>query len=120
MRSTRVNKFNELIAREVAEIIRDKLIDPRLGLVTVHEASLSPDLKSGKIYVSILEQDKVADTIKVLNQAAGFIQNALAKKLSGLRVIPKLKFFHDASLEEGAKIEKMLHLCQHNEKTQDP
>jgi ribosome-binding factor A len=103
-RSVRVS---DLIKEEVAEIIMHRLKDPRLGFITVTNARVSNDLRHAKIYVSILEDVKKMESLKILNASARFIKGELARKLT-MKFIPQLVFKLDESVEYGAKINRIL------------
>jgi len=103
-RSARVS---DLIKEEVADIIMHKLRDPRLGFITITDAKVSDDLRHAKIYVSIFEDAKQEESLKVLTSSAGFIRSELGKRLK-MKFIPELIFKFDSSIAYGAKIDKIL------------
>ncbi|MEK7741400.1 MAG: 30S ribosome-binding factor RbfA [Nitrospirota bacterium] len=92
---------------EIADIIMNKVKDPRLGFVTVTGAKITEDLKIATIYLSILKEEEKETTIEMLNSAKGFIRAELAKRLK-MKFIPSLTFRIDESLEYGVRIEKLL------------
>jgi ribosome-binding factor A len=95
------------VKEEVASIIMNRLKDPRLGFITVTEARVSNDLRNAKIYVSVLEEAKKTETLKILTSSAGFIRSELAKRLK-MKFTPELVFKFDETIEYSAKIDKML------------
>jgi len=100
----RTRRVGEQIQRELAALIHDELRDPRLGMVSISSVQVSRDMAHAKIHVSVLGKDEqVADSLSVLNHAAGFLRHKLGKILH-MRVIPVLRFYHDRSLEEGARL----------------
>jgi ribosome-binding factor A len=100
----RTRRVGEQIQRELAELIRSELKDPRLGMVSISAVQVSRDLGHAKVFVSVLgSEDQSADSVKVLKHAAGFLRHKLGKSLH-IRVIPELHFFLDRSLEEGARL----------------
>lgn len=103
----RMQRISDLIHRNIAKILSEEFKDPRIGLVTVMGIEVSRDLSFAKVYVSIYETDKVVQTLKVLNGASGFFRSHLAK-MCHLRVIPKLKFIFDDSVQKGARIHSLL------------
>ncbi len=103
-RSARVG---DLIREEVADIIMHKLRDPRLGFITVTEAWISDDLRHARVYVSVLEDAKKNETLKILASSARFIRSELSKRVK-IKFIPKLVFKLDKSIEYGAKMDKIL------------
>ncbi len=105
----RIERVNNLIRREISELIQRQVKDPRLGaFVTVTEVNTSPDLKYAKIFVSCIsgKQEKQR-TLKVLNAAAGFLRTELAKNLK-LRRVPELSFHWDDSIEHGDRILRLI------------
>jgi ribosome-binding factor A len=104
-RSARVGRH---IRNHLAELLRKKIRDPRLRAVTITEVDLSPDLRLAKIYFSAAgDKQAVAKAEAGFAQARAFIKRHLAANL-GLRYMPDLRFYHDTSLEYGARIENLL------------
>ena len=100
----RTDRVGAEMQRELAELIREELKDPRLGMVSVSAVQVSRDLSHAKVYVSVLgTEEQTQESIKVLKHAAGYLRHKLGKQLH-IRVIPELHFFHDRSLEEGARM----------------
>jgi len=94
-----IEQVNELIRREISDLLQHQAKDPRLGsFVAVTEVSTSPDFKYAKIFVSsIANEEEKQQTLSVLAGAAGFFRNELARRLK-LRRIPKLNFHWDDSV----------------------
>jgi len=103
----RSDRVGDLIREEVADIIMYKLKDPRIGFVTVTGADLTPDLKSARIFVSILKEEDREQTLEILNASKNFIRSALRKRLK-MKIIPTVEFRLDTSIEYGFKIDKLL------------
>jgi ribosome-binding factor A len=103
----RSQRVSDLIREEIADIIMNKVKDPRLGFVTVTGAKITEDLKIATIYLSILKEEEKEKTLEMLNSAKGFIRAELAKRLK-MKFIPSLTFRIDESLEYGVRIEKLL------------
>jgi ribosome-binding factor A len=103
----RSQRVSDLIREEIADIIMNKVKDPRLGFVTVTGAKITEDLKIATIYLSILKEEEKETTLEMLNSAKGFIRAELAKRLK-MKFIPSLTFRIDESLEYGVRIEKLL------------
>ena len=104
----RTERLGEQLQREIAELIRDQLKDPRLGLVTVTAVEVSRDLSHAKVFVSELLDAKRAGTVKSLNSAAGFLRREIGKRLS-IRMIPEIHFHYDESIEEGVRMDRLIH-----------
>ena len=105
--SGRMRRVNESVRAVVAEAVGE-LKDPRIGLVTVTGVSVSPDLREGTVYVSVLgnEKKRVA-TLAGLASAHAVLQARLARELHMKRT-PHLTFEYDPSVEHGVRISKLI------------
>ena len=105
----RIERVNNLIRREISELIQRDLRDPRIDdFVTVTEVSTSTDLKFAKVFVSCISgKDEGRKTLTVLNSASGFLRTELARKIR-LRRIPELSFYWDDSIEHGDHILRLI------------
>lgn len=103
----RLGRINEVMQRELAKLVQNKCRDPRLGFVTISAVEVAANLEFAKVYVTVLEDDKLAQSIEVLNNAAGFFRTELSK-LKMLRIIPKLRFVYDSSIMQGKRIDALL------------
>ncbi len=103
----RSQRVSDLIREEIADIIMNKVKDPRLGFVTVTGAKITEDLKIATVYISILKEEEKETTLEMLNSAKGFIRAELAKRVR-MKFIPSLTFRIDESLEYGGRIERLL------------
>ena len=94
------------IQRELAEIIRTELKDPRVGMVTIQAVEVTPDYAHAKVFFSVLIGDpKECET--ALNQAAGFLRNGLFKKLM-IHTVPTLHFQFDRTTERAADMNALI------------
>lgn len=111
----RPNRVAEEIKRELVEIIRTEIKDPRVaGLVSVTGVEVSGDLSYAKIFISKYGSAKAREeALKGLEKASGFIRSELSKRLK-LRYMPELIFALDDSLDYGAKIETILNTINDN------
>jgi len=106
--STRTNRIGDLIRDEVSNMLLRDLRDPRIGFVTITGASVSPDLRNVRLYVSVLgEASAREESLQALNSAAGFVRRTIFKNLR-LRHSPTISFHLDESLDRGARIEEVL------------
>ncbi|MEK6581038.1 MAG: 30S ribosome-binding factor RbfA [Nitrospirota bacterium] len=103
----RSQRVSDLIREEIADIIMNKLKDPRVGFITVTGAKITEDLKLATVYVSVLKPEEKKGTLEILNSAKGFIRAELAKRVR-MKFIPALTFRVDESIEYGDKIERLL------------
>lgn len=109
MNNARLTRINDEILKEVAEIIRAELKDPRLDkMIVVTRVNTTNDLKQCKIYVSIMgSEDEKKEALIGLKNSAGFIRKQIASRLN-LRNTPELAFVVDDSLDESYRISKIL------------
>lgn len=105
---SRRDRVSEQIRRELAEIIRSELKDPRVGMISLTEVEVSPDYAHAKVYFSSMAGSDTLDSVQVgLQQASGFLRSELGKRIS-IHMIPQLHFVFDDSLERGAQISKLI------------
>ena len=104
----RPERLAEQIRMDVAEILQSQLKDPRLPLVTCTRVAVTNDLKSAKLYVSVLgDEAQSKRAMKVLEGATGYVRRLLAARL-GLRTAPDVRFVFDPSIEYGIRLEELL------------
>ena len=104
---SRSQRMAEQIRRDLAEIVRDELKDPRMGFLSFSAVKLSRDLSNAVIYCSVMEEDKQTETLETLNRATGFLRSKLASRMRS-RTVPILKFINDESLVRGAAMETLI------------
>ncbi len=100
---------NHEVYKELNNIIREGLKDPRVALMTsIVSVEVAPDLKTCKAYVSVLGDEKAqADTMKGLKSAEGYIRRELARRLN-LRNTPVITFVMDQSIAYGVAMSKKI------------
>ncbi len=104
----RADRVAEAIQEEVADLIRMRIKDPRVGFVTITGVEVTPDLRHARIFYSLVGDAAAREaTQRGLESAAGFIQGELGRRLR-LRFAPVVEFRFDPSLERGARIEQLL------------
>lgn len=105
---SRSRRVAELVQQELARLIQRQITDPRLGMITVANIDISRDLQNAKVFVTSLGGDaKVEELLKTLNDMAGHFRYELSQVLS-LRVVPKLKFVFDSSIERGSRLSALI------------
>jgi ribosome-binding factor A len=116
----RPERVGHLMQREIADILANKLRDPRLGaMVSVTDVEVTSDLSFARVYVSLLPQEENRDRVLAgLQNAAGFVRRELAPRL-GLREVPELRFLLDTSIERGARVEDLLRRISEGETIED-
>jgi len=94
------------IQRDLAELIARELKDPRVGMVTLNSVEVTPDYAHAKVYFSVLTGDP-QETVDGLNAAAGFLRNALFKRLH-IHTVPTLHFMFDRTTERAADMNALI------------
>ena len=115
--SSRGRKIGDLIQREVAVLVQREIKDPRIGMVTINEATVSRDLAFSDIYFTVLPSENTEIVEEVLNEASGFLRSQLAKVLS-IRTTPKLRFHYDNTIESGARMNKAINKALSQDQSQ--
>lgn len=112
MKPSRTQRLNSEYQREISSVISGALKnrEPNLkGIISVTETDVAPDLKTAKVYVSVLAAtpEEKARTLEVLSENAGFIRHELAKVMK-MRTVPQLTVLEDKSMEYGSKMDALL------------
>lgn len=107
--SVKNTRINAEVQRELSTLIREECKDPRIHpLTSVIAAEVAPDLKTAKIYISVLgDEEALASTIKGLKSAASHLRSKLARSLN-LRNTPELTFVGDCSIAYGVSMSKLI------------
>ncbi len=106
--SRRPDRVGEMVRMAISQVILHGLRDPRIGLATITEVKMTPDLKLARVFVSVLgnsEQQKV--TVQQLNYARAHIRHEISSLLK-LRRVPELMFEYDSSADYGTRIEELI------------
>jgi ribosome-binding factor A len=112
----RVARINTQIQRELAEIIRDELRDPRVKGVTLTSVEVSPDMRNARIHVSVLALDgKPLEAAAALNGAAPKLRQALKHRLA-IKHIPELRFHGDATAATADHVNKLIREAREEDK----
>ena len=112
MKSLRGERLSAEYQKAVYDVIFNQLknrTDGVRGLVSITKADVAPDLKTAKIYVSILGKDAAEEdaTFATLCEYAGFIRHELAQVMR-MRTVPELHFIRDETMEYGSKIDRLI------------
>lgn len=107
--SQRPERVGQEIQAAVADMLtRGQLHDPRIGYITLTGVKVSPDLRTARIYYSLIgTAEQVKTTQEGLDAAKGFVRREITQRLR-LRFSPEVFFSYDGSLAEGDKIERLL------------
>lgn len=95
------------IRRDLAKLIQKEIKDPEVGFVSLSDVEVTRDLSHAKVYITVFEPEKAAESIKALSRAAAFLRHRLGQELR-LRHVPELHFLHDSSVETGGHIDELI------------
>ncbi len=103
-----MRRVNEVMREVIGGTIATDLQDPRIGFVTVTAVETSPDLRSARVFVSVLgNESEREETLAGLRSSHGVIQSAVAAQLR-LKRTPTLSFHYDPSIERGDRVTRLL------------
>lgn len=101
-----------MLREELSDIIRREVKDPRIGFMSITSVEVPPDLRSARVFVSVLGTDQERlDTLEALTSAAMYIRRQLKPRLR-MRQIPVLEFRDDRSMEHAQQITATLREIQ--------
>lgn len=104
----RSRRIAEQVQRELSDIIRLELKDPRVGMITITDVEVSPDQSHARIFFTLLgDLPRITDATTGLQHAAGFLRSQLAQRMK-LRVVPQLQFKYDESVERGMRLSRLI------------
>ena len=106
----RSDRVGDAIQRELAELIRHEIRDPRIGMVNVNAVKVASDLSTAKVYVTFVDQsaqNPVETRIAVLNKAAGFLRSRIGKEIQ-MRSVPRFYFQHDETVYNAENISNLI------------
>ena len=116
--SVKNTRINGEVLKELSNIIRSEIKDPRINPMTsVVAVEVAPDLKTCKAYISVLgDEQSQQDTITGLKSAEGYIRRQLARTVN-LRNTPEIRFILDQSIEYGINMSKLIdEVTEHDNK----
>ena len=103
----RRDRVKEQIMRELAEMVRTGLKDPRAGFITINEVDVSRDYSHATVYYTVLDDSTRDVTEAALEHAKGHLRSELAKRIKLFKT-PELHFKYDQSLERGMSISHLI------------
>ena len=104
----RADRVNALLQRELATLISEELRDPRISFPTVTSVETTSDLRTARVFVSVLgDDDAVTSTMKALNEARPFIRREVGSR-TDLRFVPDIEFVNDGSAARASRIATLL------------
>ncbi len=106
MKTPRARRVGEQIRQELADILWREMKDPRVHGVTINAVDVTSDLEHAKVWYTLLAGED-AEISKALTRAAGFLRTELSHRMR-MRVVPKLTFQYDRSIERGAHLSQLI------------
>ena len=104
----REDQLSGAITRELSDLIRTRMKDPRIGFASITGVELSHDLRYAKVYVSVMgSPEEQHETMRGLGSATGFLRRELAQRLT-IRHVPEIAFRLDESIARGARVLDLL------------
>ena len=117
---SRRDRVSEQIRRELAELIRTELKDPRVGMISITDVEVTADYAHAKVFFSTLAgSENLPEVMTGLQKASGFLRRELGKRIS-IHMTPQLHFVFDQSLERGADLSKLIQEAVAISKAADP
>jgi ribosome-binding factor A len=108
MPTARMRRINEALREVIGGAISAELQDPRIGFVTVTAIETSPDLRSARVYVSVLGDERQREaSLAGLRSSHGVLQAAIAREMR-IKRTPTLTFHYDESIERAARLSRLL------------
>jgi len=106
-RSGRLARVGEQIRRELADVLRREVRDPRVAGISLTDVEVSPDYAHAVVYFSCLDTAQVPTALEGLGRAAGFLRSQLAQRVK-LYATPDLRFVYDESIERGDRLSRLI------------
>ena len=103
----RPQKVADMIQRELSDLLRRDVRDPRVGMVTITSVDVSPDLSHAKVFFTTLDKEHLEETTRGLQRAAGFLRSQLAHRMK-MYTTPELRFVYDESVERGDHLSRLI------------
>ena len=105
---TRAERISMKIQQAITELLTKKISDPRIEMATVSRVKMTSDLRLASVYVTVFgDENRIADTLAGFKKSKGFIKKQIAPQL-GLKYMPELRFFHDDSFDEAARMDALI------------
>lgn len=105
---SRGQRVSEQIRRELAELVRQELKDPRVGFISLTDVELTPDYAHAKVFFTAMAgSGSVPEALEGLRRASGFLRRELGKRIR-IHTLPELHFHYDSSIEEGSRLSQLI------------
>jgi ribosome-binding factor A len=103
----RSDRVAEQVRRDLADLIRSELKDPRVGMISLTAVELTPDYAHAKVFFTTLDTGHLEEVERGLKRAAGFLRRELGRRIH-IHTLPELHFVYDNSLERGASMSLLI------------
>ena len=104
----RARRVADQIQRELPELIRQEVKDPRVGMLTITEVEVNRDMEFARVYFTTMGGEaEHAACLQGLQRASGFLRSQLSHRMQ-LRVVPKLTFVYDRSVAHGMALSRLI------------
>ena len=105
---SRSQRVVEQIRRELAELIRLEVKDPRVGFITLTDVEITPDYAHAKVFfTNMTGEGDVPEILQGLRRASGFLRRELGRRIR-IHIISELHFHYDRSVEEGSRLSQLI------------
>lgn len=105
---SRSQRVVEQIRRELAELIRLEVKDPRVGFITLTDVEITPDYAHAKVFFTSMQGEEGLDeTLAGLRRASGFLRRELGRRVR-IHTTPELHFHYDRSVEHGSRLSRLI------------
>jgi ribosome-binding factor A len=104
----RLRRVADQVQRELSDILRSELKDPRVGMITLTGVEVSPDFAHAKVFFTSLAEAAQRDEVRAgLKRASGFLRTMLGARLK-IHSTPELHFVYDESIESGIRLTHLI------------
>ena len=103
----RGDRVAEQVRRDLADLIRSELKDPRVGMISLTAVELTPDYAHAKVFFTTLNSEHLKEIEQGLKRASGFLRRELGRRIH-IHTLPELHFIYDSSLERGMNLSQLI------------
>ena len=103
----RSDRVAEQVRRDLADLIRSELKDPRVGMISLTAVELTPDYAHAKVFYATLNSEHLEEIERGLKRASGFLRRELGRRIH-IHTLPELHFIYDNSIERGASLSLLI------------
>jgi ribosome-binding factor A len=113
----RTEQVGDLLKEELSRLLEREAKDPHIGFVTLTDVEVTPDLRTARVYFSVLgDEQAMQESLEALERARGFLRRELSQRLT-IRYVPELHFLLDRSIERGQHIANLLRQVREQEES---